>query len=123
MAEVHRRFAAHTHDGLAMADMHALHFIAHHGPVTPGQITGFTGLTSGSVTGLLDRLEKMDLVQRRRSESDRRTVHVHMIDGAHERMTHRMQGFHSAIGDLFEGWDAQNISELTDLLDAIRLET
>ncbi|MEM1437339.1 MAG: MarR family transcriptional regulator, partial [Pseudomonadota bacterium] len=35
------------------------------------------GLTSGSVTSLLDRLEKKDLIRRERDPDDRRGVIVH----------------------------------------------
>lgn len=47
-------------------------------PATPGEVAAHTGLTSGSVTALLDRLEAGGFVERRRSIADRRSVEIGM---------------------------------------------
>jgi DNA-binding MarR family transcriptional regulator len=44
------------------------------GSVTAGQLSSLTGLTTGAVTGLVDRLEKKELVKREYDETDRRKV-------------------------------------------------
>ena len=44
------------------------------GPVTAGAIAEHTGLTSGSVTNLVDRLEKVGYVERGHDSRDRRRV-------------------------------------------------
>jgi DNA-binding IclR family transcriptional regulator len=43
-------------------------------PVTAGTIGEHTGLTTGAVTGLMDRLEKAGYVRRDRDPRDRRKV-------------------------------------------------
>lgn len=48
------------------------------GPVTAGSIAMHTGLTTGAVTGLVDRLEKAGYVQRTADPSDRRRVTISM---------------------------------------------
>jgi DNA-binding MarR family transcriptional regulator len=45
-------------------------------PLTAGDLARATGLTTGAVTGILDRLEKAGLVERFRDPSDRRKVFV-----------------------------------------------
>ena len=45
-------------------------------PLTAGDLARATGLTTGAVTGILDRLEKARLVERFRDPSDRRKVFV-----------------------------------------------
>ena len=47
-------------------------------PLTAGQIADHLGLTTGAVTGLLDRLEAGRWVQRERDPADRRRVLVRM---------------------------------------------
>jgi DNA-binding MarR family transcriptional regulator len=46
------------------------------GPSTAGDTARHTGLTSGAVTGLIDRLERLGLVERAADPADRRKVLV-----------------------------------------------
>ena len=55
--------------------------------MTPGQLAEASGLTSGTVTGVIDRLEKAELVRRERDGDDRRKVLVVPIADAVERLT------------------------------------
>ncbi|MFI9404273.1 MarR family winged helix-turn-helix transcriptional regulator [Nocardia sp. NPDC052316] len=49
------------------------------GPVTAGTIAEHTGLTSGAVTGLVDRLERAGYAKRVRDPRDRRKVLVELV--------------------------------------------
>lgn len=60
--------------GLSGADHKYLGIILQHTELTAGDIARLTGLTTGAVTGLIDRLEKKNLVERRFTEEDRRKV-------------------------------------------------
>lgn len=62
--------------GLSPVDLECLDYVVEHGAVTAGQISARSGLTTGAVTGLIDRLEKAGFVKRKPSESDRRKVIV-----------------------------------------------
>ena len=44
------------------------------GQMTAGELSNLTGLTTGAVTGLIDRFERKNLVQRQFSREDRRKV-------------------------------------------------
>jgi DNA-binding MarR family transcriptional regulator len=44
------------------------------GQMTAGELSTLTGLTTGAVTGLIDRFEKKNLVKRQFAEGDRRKV-------------------------------------------------
>jgi DNA-binding MarR family transcriptional regulator len=68
--------AANASLGLGASDSQFLTLLRTRGPMTPGQLAGATGLTSGTVTGVIDRLEKADLVRRERVSDDRRKVLV-----------------------------------------------
>src|SRR5205823_3080299 len=52
------------------------------GPLSAGDIAQRTGLTSGAVTRLIDRLEQRGSVRRRADPSDRRRVLVEMTPAA-----------------------------------------
>ena len=43
-------------------------------PMTPGEVARVTGLTTGAVTGVLDRLEQAGFVQREHDPEDRRRI-------------------------------------------------
>lgn len=60
--------------GLSSADHKYLGLILQHKELTAGDISKLTGLTTGAVTGLLDRLEKKKLLKRQFTRDDRRKV-------------------------------------------------
>jgi len=61
--------------GIHRNDLRVLNLLEH-GPLTPREIGERVGLTSGSVTALIDRLERAGFVERRPSERDRRSIEV-----------------------------------------------
>src|SRR5439155_3957259 len=58
--------------GLCLTDFAALEALLHKGPLTITQIQEKVRLASGSMTAAVDRLEKLGLVVRKSSPSDRR---------------------------------------------------
>jgi DNA-binding MarR family transcriptional regulator len=48
------------------------------GPVTPGRLAELTGLKTGAITGVLDRLEQAGFIVRRPDPNDRRRTLVHL---------------------------------------------
>ena len=60
--------------GLGTAELTAISQLHHQEPLRAAQIGARTGLTPGSVTALLDRLESRGYVTRLRPDHDRRTL-------------------------------------------------
>lgn len=60
--------------GLTGTDHKYLGLLLRNGPSTAGELGKLTGLTTGSVTALVDRLEEKQLVRRVFSNTDRRKV-------------------------------------------------
>lgn len=60
--------------GLSGTDHKYLGFLIERGQMTAGELATLTGLTTGAVTGLIDRLEKKKLVKRQFAQDDRRKV-------------------------------------------------
>jgi DNA-binding MarR family transcriptional regulator len=56
--------------------MQFMTYLMQEGPLSPGRLSELSGLKSGSVTGVIDRLEAAGYVHRERDESDRRKVRV-----------------------------------------------
>ncbi len=61
--------------GLSATDRKCLDLLSR-GPVTAGEIAAFTGLTTGAVTGIIDRLAKAGYAERVNDPQDRRRVLV-----------------------------------------------
>jgi DNA-binding MarR family transcriptional regulator len=67
--------------GLGLADHKCLGLLLEAGgPVTAGQLATMTGLTTGAITGTIDRLEAAGFVHRRRDDQDRRRVILELDD-------------------------------------------
>ncbi|HEV3004224.1 MAG TPA: MarR family transcriptional regulator [Pirellulales bacterium] len=62
--------------GLYATDHKCLDFLLREGPITAGRLSELTGLTTGAITGIVDRLEQAGFVARQRDEQDRRKVIV-----------------------------------------------
>jgi DNA-binding MarR family transcriptional regulator len=67
--------------GINATDLNCLNIVALTGRVTAGDLARQTGLTTASITGVLDRLEEGGFVRRVRDPHDRRRVIVELGSG------------------------------------------
>ncbi|TYL94007.1 MarR family transcriptional regulator [Bradyrhizobium rifense] len=65
--------------GIANSDLECMDILYLEGRVTAGRLAEVTGLTTGAITGVVDRLEKAGLVRRERDETDRRKVFIAVV--------------------------------------------
>lgn len=69
--------------GLPVTDLRCLNILRQGGPTTPGELAAATGLTTGAITRMIDRLLTAGFVRRAHDEQDRRRV---IITAAPERL-------------------------------------
>ena len=67
--------------GINRTDMRCLDVIQREGPVPAGRLADETGLTTGAITTVLDRLERAGFARRTRDPADRRRVLVELGAG------------------------------------------
>jgi len=67
--------------GINATDLNCLNIVALTGPMTAGDLARQTGLSTASITGVLDRLEEGGFVRRVRDPHDRRRVIVELGGG------------------------------------------
>ena len=74
-----------TRVGINSTDLECLDLLQLNGPVTAGQMSARSGLTTGATTAMIDRLERAGYVRRRRDSGDRRVVVVEVLEhcGSH----------------------------------------
>ena len=68
--------------GINRTDLRCLDVIQREGPVPAGRLADETGLTTGAITTVLDRLERAGLARRIRDAADRRRVLVEVTSEA-----------------------------------------
>jgi DNA-binding MarR family transcriptional regulator len=103
--------------GLSASDTKTLDVLLRQGPCTAGELARHTGLTTASVTSLIDRLEAKRLVRRVADAADRRRV---IVEPVLERIA-RFAPLFGAVGESFEEFFGQyNDRELTLILDYLR---
>lgn len=65
--------------GMSATEWKSLGVLDQHGPVTAGRLAELSGLTTGAITGIVDRLERAGYVRRERHPRDRRSVIIHPL--------------------------------------------
>jgi len=65
--------------GISGSDLDCMDFLNLEGRMTAGRLAELTGLTTGAITGVIDRLEKAGFVRRERDEADRRKVFIMIV--------------------------------------------
>ena len=107
--------------GVSRTDLHCLNAIENAGGLTAGELATASGLTTGAVTGVIDRLERAGFARRVADPDDRRRV---MVEVTPE--------FYARAGDIWgpvkADWEATmaanfTVAELERILEFLRLST
>jgi MarR family transcriptional regulator, organic hydroperoxide resistance regulator len=111
--------------GLRLTDMQCINALDLMGPSTPGELARFTGLTTGGVTVMLDRLEKGGYLKREPNPRDRRSVLVHVnptkvkkMQTFYREINHRM----AALLDETPERELRSVVNLLSKMNASRTE-
>ncbi len=81
--DLHSKHLSKT-TGLTSPQILLLHTVRDKGNVTIGEIAQDMSLSQATVTTIIDRLEKRELIFRERSKADKRKVHAHLTEKGHE---------------------------------------
>ncbi len=102
--------------GLNVSELNCLGILESTGPTTAGALAGQTGLTTGAITGALDRLEAAGYVRRERDPQDRRRVIVSPM-----QVSPAVYGLFASLGEALEGLCSDYTDEqLESLYDFVR---
>lgn len=102
--------------GLSVTDAECLSFLAIKGVSTPTELARYTGLTTGSTTALLDRLEKVGFISRTPNPNDRRGVVVKINTLYTEAATPLVMGVQKAHHKLLESYSDKELLIIIDFL-------
>jgi DNA-binding MarR family transcriptional regulator len=100
--------------GITSSDLECLDIIYLNARVTAGELAAATGLTTGAVTGVIDRLEQAGFARRERDPTDRRKVFVCAQPTVERRIAPLYRSLQQTVAAELAGYTDK---ELTLLLD------
>jgi DNA-binding MarR family transcriptional regulator len=105
--------------GMNLTDYKVLGILADTGPVTAGRLAEITGLTTGAVTGIVDRLERAGHVRRGRDPGDRRRVIIEPVwPPAHDEAAGGIfANLMRAVADDLAGYGDPELALILDFMD------
>lgn len=89
------------------------------GSMTPGEIADSLCLSTGSVTGVVDRMESHGLVERTPHPLDRRKVAVRLVEGAERTAVSSAPGMREAMTDLHSDYSLEELEVIVGWLDRV----
>lgn len=121
----HEQIAEHV--GLSATDHKCLDLaVQAERPLTAGQIAELSGLSTGAVTGVIDRLERAGFVRRVRDPHDRRKVLVEVSKGSLTRYGNAYDGLVAALRRSLVGYSDGELTAIErfvrDMILALRGE-
>ncbi|RAV19545.1 MarR family winged helix-turn-helix transcriptional regulator [Paenibacillus contaminans] len=102
--------------GLYNNDFISVDILRDKGPITAGELSKLTGLATGSVTTLIDRLEKIGYVRRQNDPNDRRKVIIVPEYEHKEEIIQTYQPLHDAMIRLASTYTADELELIMQFL-------
>jgi DNA-binding MarR family transcriptional regulator len=105
--------------GLNATDTRSLNLLSRGGrsELSAGELGKATGLTTGAVTGIIDRLESAGLVERIRDSTDRRRIFVRVKPEAAARLAHYYENLGAAMMKLACSYETEELKLIRDFLE------
>lgn len=113
--------------GITVNDIECLDIINLNGPMTAGKLAETTGLTTGAITGIVDRLSAVGLVMREPDPSDRRRVIVRVKTEVPARVSPYYRSIKQRLQNICDTYSEQELLLLVEFYEkstnALREET
>ncbi len=106
--------------GLSLAHLHLVTMLEMQGPLPMGRVAELLDVSLASATGIVDRMEERQLVERRGSSSDRRVVEVHLAEGGREIIASVKSRRREHLQAIFDRMDDDDLQALLTGLRAMR---
>ena len=103
--------------GLNVTDMECLRLLYLKGVATPSELARHTGLTSGATTAMLDRLEKVGLIERRPNPDDRRGTLIAPTKSGAEKVASWFESARKAQDELISSYSERELEIISDVFE------
>ncbi|EPG64760.1 MarR family winged helix-turn-helix transcriptional regulator [Leptospira wolffii] len=101
--------------GINSTDMESGDFLNIYGPMTAGKLAELTGLTTGAVTGVIDRLEKARFARRVPDPDDRRKVLVEPLPDRILEILEYFQPMKDGVETVLSQYSVEDLVKFRDL--------
>jgi DNA-binding MarR family transcriptional regulator len=105
--------------GLGPSDVVALGHLYHQGPMTPRQLAQALDMTSGTVTALLDRVEKAGFLTRSNNPADRRSLLINTTPAGRHALEWLYEQFDDVIRGALASGSGQRAGEIESFLEIL----
>lgn len=105
--------------GVSHTDLKSAEILNETGPITAGELSKITGLSTGSVTALINRLEKSGYVKRERDQLDGRRVMIAPIPERQEQIKSHYQSLSMATKELCSAYNEQELILINQFVEDI----
>jgi DNA-binding MarR family transcriptional regulator len=103
--------------GLNVTDHKCLDFLTMKGALTAGELAGLTGLTTGAITAVIDRLEKAGFARRADDPRDRRRVIVEVVAKRVREIESLFAPFAATFNALSAGYTDKELVVILDFMN------
>ncbi|HEY4198652.1 MAG TPA: MarR family transcriptional regulator [Mucilaginibacter sp.] len=121
------QYAIAQEAGLQASEAECIDFLTDMGPSTAGALAKATGLTTGAITNLVDRLERAGFVKRSADPRDRRKVIVSVIAEKKEDIGAHYAGLAASVQELLSSYSQEELqflirymSSLTNVYETVK---
>ncbi len=108
--------ATSRHLGMTLTEVRTLNLVSRRGAVTPTELGAHLRVTSGGVTGIIDRLESSGHLRRTEDPHDRRKVRVEVTESAREVARRSLGDLNDSLAEMLSGRSDQELELLRQLL-------
>lgn len=105
---------------LNVTDLECISYLIETGPSAAGDLAILTGLTTGAITNVIDRLEKAAYVKREKDPHDRRKVIVVFIPENHKKIMNYFESVSSDVSSLFSGYSRKELKFILSHTNALK---
>ena len=107
--------------GMHVTDHKCAEILMRTGPISAGELAQLTGLTTGAITGVIDRLESAGFVRRAKDPNDRRRVVVEPLPERMERvMAPLFESVSQTMANLCATYSTQELAVIRDFIARFR---
>lgn len=103
--------------GLNLTDHKVLDVLTRYEGMTAGELAKVTGLTTGAITGVIDRLERERFVRRTSDPGDRRKVLVKVLPGSQERLLPVFAPIAKRTQDFLKKYTEAELATIVDFIE------
>ena len=109
--------------GMNSSDLQCAELLVRMGPLTAGQLAELSGLTTGAITGVVDRLERAGWAKREADSKDRRRVIIRALPQDSPAESSLYNPYTEAMSDLLADYNDEELGFILEFISRLTAVT